>query len=227
MIDWESFWINIYAGSIYFVLGILFSIWLIPKYTVRLLQKRNKRFLRTKIAYAITSLCYFFNKMPPEYKVNDEYCVIHVKNMKYPERQDFVAFLKVNLFKPIAIEYLNKAILKSITENESIDRYELMQDELKRIQELRHSLEEITGLHSTTIQEEIINEISQLCLVIRMVEKNNKLNKTHEELTGEREGIHGLGDLSNVYRNSYDLLKNLTEQRDFSIKFKNTANISY
>jgi len=36
MIDLESFWINIYAGSIFFILGILVSIWLIPKFTIRL-----------------------------------------------------------------------------------------------------------------------------------------------------------------------------------------------
>ncbi|EZH75870.1 hypothetical protein ATO12_03510 [Aquimarina atlantica] len=41
MIDWESFWINIYAGSIYFILGIFVSLWLIPKFTIKLLKRKN------------------------------------------------------------------------------------------------------------------------------------------------------------------------------------------
>lgn len=219
---WESFWINIYAGSIYFVLGILFSVWLIPIFTLRLIRRRNKKFLRSKISYAISSLCDFFNQMPPEYRVNDETCAIHVKNHKFPQYNDFVAILKPNLFKPVAIEQLYVNVLKSVTENVSIDRYELMQDELKRIQELRESLEEITGLHSSTLEDEIINEISQLCLEIRIVEKNNRSNIIHEHLTGEKEGIHGLGNLKSVYEKSFELLKNLVKQNGFS--YETTSN---
>lgn len=221
--DWDSFWINIYAGLVYFILGMLFSIWLIPIFTLRLLRKKNKRFLRTKIAYSISAICEFFNKMPPEYCVNDETCLIHVQNQKYPELNDFVAILKPNLFKAIAIEELSVNILKSANENESIDRYELMNDELKRIRELRESLEDITGLHSNTLQEEIVNEISQLCLDIRIIEKKSKFNKTHELLTGEREGLHGLGDLKDVYQKAFELLKNLTKQDGFS--YETTTNI--
>lgn len=222
--DWESFWINIYAGSIYFALGILVSVWLIPIFTIRLIKQKNKRFLRTKISYAISSICAFLNQMPPEYRVSEEVCFIRSKNLKYPEINDFVAMLKPDLFKPVAPEQLYVNILKSVTENESIDRYELMRDELKRIKELRESLEELTGLHSNTLQDEIINEISQLCLEIRIVEKNSKGNETHEYLTGEKEGIHGLGKMKGVYEKSFELLKNLVVQPGFSIEIETIPN---
>lgn len=221
--DWDSFWINIYAGSIYFVLGILVSIWLIPIFTLRLIKRKNKRFLRTKISYAISTICAFFNHMAPEYRVNDEICFIKCKNLKYPEINDFVAMLKPNLFKPAAVEQLYVNILKSVTENKSIDRFELMQDELKRIKELRESLEELTGIHSNTIEDEIINQISQLCLEIRIVEKNNSYNITHEELTGEKEGIHGLGKLKDVYEKAFELLKSLVAQPEFSRQIETSS----
>lgn len=222
--DWQSFWINLYAGFIYFILGILASVWLIPIFTIRLIRKKNKPFLRTKISYAISSICNFFNHMPHEYRVNNEKSIITCINPKYPEVNDFVALLKPNLFKPIAPEQLYVNILKSITENESIDRYELMQDELKRIKELRESLEELTGLHSSTIEEKIINEISQLCLEIRIVEKNSEGNKIHESLTGEKEGIHGLTQMKDVYEKSFILLSNLVQQPGFSFSVENNTN---
>ena len=222
MIDWNSFWINIYAGGIYFILGILFSIWLIPIFTLKLIRRKNRRFLKSKISFAIVSICDFLNKMPPEFRVNDEVCTIGIQNPKYPDVDDFVAILKPNLFKPTAVEQLYVNILKSISRSESIDRRELMQDELSRVKELRESLEQITGLHSTTLEDKIINEISQLCLEIRMVERNNEFNKTHEHLTGEKEGIHGLNNIKEVYEKAFNLLKNLISQRKY--KYKTTTN---
>jgi len=215
--DWDSFLINIYAGFIYFFLGIVFSIWLIPLFTVRLLKHKNHKFLRSKIAYSITSICDFFNQMPVEFRVNSETCTIKVKNLNYPQAEDFVAILKPDLFKMGAIENLVLNLLKFSGESESIDRYELMNSELKRIKELRESLEEITGLHHNTLETGVINEISQLCLEIRTVEKRSKSNITHEYLTGEKEGIHGMGELKQVYEKAFVLLKNLVKQRDFSI----------
>lgn len=219
--DWSSFWINIYAGFIYFILGIFISIWLIPHFTIRLIQRKNHRFLRSKIAYAISSLCDFFNQMPPEYRVNSEECIIDVRNLKFPDINDFVASLQPNLFKPTAPEHLYLKILKSAAEYEPIDRYELIQSELIRIKKLREDLQEITGLHSNTLQDEIINEISQLCLQIRMVEKTSKSNDTFEQLTGEKEGIHGLGDLKLVYEMALELLKKLVSQKSFTYSVTN------
>lgn len=222
MIDWNSFWINIYAGLVYFVLGILFSIWLIPKFTLRLIQKKNRKYLRKKISFAISELCNFFNRMPPEFKVNENTCTIHCKNLKYKEHNDFVAILKPNLFEPIAIEETYVRILRSITNSDGIDRYELLRDEIIRLQNLRNSLENITGIHSNSLEDSIINEISQLCLEVRILENQNEFNKTYEQLTGNKEGIHGLGHLKNVYESAYELLSKLVKQKGFS--YETTAN---
>ncbi|MEP2669024.1 MAG: hypothetical protein ABJH04_08515 [Cyclobacteriaceae bacterium] len=218
MIDWNSFWINIYAGSVYFVLGILVSIWLIPKYTLKLVRKRNKKYLKQKISFAISEICNFFNKMPSEFKVNENTSAIYCTNLKYSEYNDFVAILNPNLLQPAAIEETYVRILNTARNSESIDRYELMKDEMERLQKLRISLENITGTHSSGLEDLIINEISQLCLEIRVLENMSDFNRVHEELTGEKEGIHGLSNLKKVYENAYELLLKLITQKGFFYK---------
>jgi hypothetical protein len=220
MIDWNAFWTNIYAGLIYFALGILVSVWLIPKYTLRLIRTRNRKYLKQKISFAISELCDFFNKMPSEFKVNDNTSVIYCTNLKYREHADFVAILKPNLFEPMAIDKTYVRILESAVNGQSTDRYELMNDEIRRLRNLRNSLENIVGTHSNGLEDLIINEISQLCLEVRIAENEYDFNRIQEEVTGNKEGIFGLGNLKNVYENAFVLLSKLVKQKDFSCETK-------
>jgi|GEM_PF-1802507 len=215
MFDWNSFWVNIYAGAFYFVVGILFSIWLIPIFTLRLIRKKNKKYLKGKISYAISEICYFFTRMPPEFRVNEETCQISSANIRYPDISDHVAILKPNLFKPTAIEETYLKILTSIAESEAIDRYELLEEEMVRLNRLRLSLEGIVGLHSNSLEDSIMNEISQLCLNIRTVENDSQFNQTTEKLLGYKDGTFGLNGLNNVYESAYSLLVNLVKQKGF------------
>jgi hypothetical protein len=131
MFDWNSFWVNIYAGLIYFILGILLSIWLIPKYTLRLINNRNKKYLKQKTSFTISELCSFFNRMPQEFKVNNEVRTIHSSNLKYKDLSDFVSILSPDLLKPAAIEETYLRIIESALQSKAIDRYELMKDEIE------------------------------------------------------------------------------------------------
>src|SRR5690606_13636419 len=111
MMDWVSFWTNILAGSVYFIIGVFFSIWLIPKFTIRLLKRKNIIHFRNRITFVISELCEFLNQMPDEFKVNNDSTEFLVKNKQHPDLYDFVAILKPNIFKPTAAEQLQVTIL--------------------------------------------------------------------------------------------------------------------
>ena len=210
----ESFWINILAGIVFFVL----SVWLVPKYTLRLIRKRNKKFLKQKISFAIQELCEFFNRMPPSFIPNESGCVVYAANIKYPKYDDFVALFKSDLFKPAAYEELLLNVLKTIQDMDSTSRHELIESEISRLNSLQGELESMVGIHANALQEEIVNEISHLCLDIRITIKKHKDDHLFAELLKQNEGTFGASHLKDVYASAFSLLKNLVKQDGFSIK---------
>jgi ABC-type transport system involved in cytochrome bd biosynthesis fused ATPase/permease subunit len=70
VIDWDSFWINIIAGFILLIPSILISIWLIPKFTLRLMKKRNKKYSAIKIGAILQELSEFLIDSPFREKVS-------------------------------------------------------------------------------------------------------------------------------------------------------------
>lgn len=211
--DWNSFWVNIWAGSTYFTLGILFSIWLIPKFTIRLLKKRNIIHFRTKITLILSELCDFLNHMPDEFKLNEDSAIFLVKNKKFPDLFDFVALLKPNVLKSTAPKQLKVNILQAITNSAGENRHDLIRNELERLKPLQHSLENILSTHSLNIDDNLISNISSLCIAVRAMENEFRFNAFHEELTGEKEGISGAGQLDKIYDKIVDLLR-LLEKED-------------
>lgn len=213
MIDWDSFWINIYAGSIYFILGILVSLWLIPRLTVRQLKRKNIIHFRTKITFIIAELCEFLNKMPKEFKVNEDSATFLVKNKIYPDLFDFVALLKPNVLKPVAPEQLKVNILSTITKYSGEKRHDFVFNELERLNSLKNSLENVLSNHSLNIDDKLISSISSLCLEIQFMANEFRFNAASEELTGEKEGISGAGHIDKIYEMIIELLR-LLEKED-------------
>ncbi len=212
MIDWNSFWINIYAGSIYFLLGIIVSIWLIPKFTIRLLKRKNIIHFRTKITFIISELCDFLNHMPNEIKVNNDSTTFLVRNKKYPDLFDFVALLKPNVLKPVAPEQLKVNILEKISESSGEERHDFVKGEVDRLKTLQNSLENILTTHSLNIDDKIISTISSLCIEIRIIVNEFRFNATSEELTGEKEGISGANRIDKIYDIILQLLMMLEKE---------------
>lgn len=212
MIDWSSFWINIYAGSIYFLLGIIVSIWLIPRFTIRLLKRKNIIHFRTKITFVISELCDFLNHMPKEIKVNEDSTKFLVKNKTYSDIFDFVAILKPNVLKPGAQKQLMVNILTCVTKYTGEDRYNFVYGEVERLKPLQYSLENILTAHSLNIDDKTISTISTLCIEIRLIVNDFRFNATIEELTGAKEGISGANRLEKIYEIIIQLLRLLEKE---------------
>ena len=211
--DWSSFYINILAGAIFFVLGILFSIWLIPRYTLKLIKKKNITYFNKKISFIIFELCEFLNGMPKEFKVNNGSTTFKVKNEKYPDLYDFVAILNPNVLQPVAPEQLSLNIIKTVNYYTGKTRYEFVCKELARLKLLQSSIENILSTHSVNIDEELISDLSSLCLSIRTMEIKFRFNEGHEKLTGKKEGIFGSDQINKIYAKIINLLL-LLEKED-------------
>ncbi|NJY64124.1 hypothetical protein HC174_15380 [Salinimicrobium sp. CDJ15-81-2] len=210
--DWDSFWINIYAGSIYFILGILVSIWLIPKFTIRLLKRKNIIHFRSKIAFIISELCEFLNSIPKEIKVNNDSTTFLVRNKKYPDLYDFVAILNPNVLKLVAPEQLKVNILTRIQQCSGEERYNFVNGEVERLKPVQDTLENILTSHSLNIDDKIISTISTLCIEIRIIVNEFRFNALSEELTGEKEGISGANRLDKIYETIIYLLRLLEKE---------------
>lgn len=218
IINLEAFWINMIAGGIFFLLGLLVSIWLIPHFTIRLIRKRNKNYLKQKVSFAIEELCDFFSSMPHQFTPNQLARPIYSANLKYPKHNDFITWLKPDLFEEIALLAMSKNILEAIRNMNSKEKHELVENEIIRLEQLRNSLENIVGIHSNALEDDIINGVSQLCLDIRIVIRKHKRDDAlFEELLNHKEGIFGASHLKTVYENAFGLLKRLVQQPGFSV----------
>ncbi|MCD4745966.1 MAG: hypothetical protein K8R58_06675 [Bacteroidales bacterium] len=224
MIDWNSFWTNILAGTPYFVLGIIFSVWLIPKFTLRLLRNKNRKHFRKKVAFLISEICNFFNGMPSEFKVNDKVSVFNVRNENHPDLYDFVAILKPDLFQPTAIEKTIYFITKTVSEYKGEQRYVLVEKEIRRFDKLLFSMENIIGVHSLNFDDKLINNISVVCFEIRKMINEFQFNETFKELKGSRDGIFGASSLKDLYEKLFHILKDLSVENGIKKTFNTTSN---
>lgn len=73
-------------------------------------------------------------------------------------------------------------------------------------------MENILSTHSLNVDDKIISTISTLCIEIRLVVNEFRFNSTHEELTGEKEGISGAIKLDKIYDNIIQLLRILENE---------------
>lgn len=210
--DWNSFWVNIFAGSIYFILGIFCSIWLIPKFTIRLLKRKNIIHFRIKITFIISEICEFLNRMPKEFKNGNDSTTFLVQNSKFSDLDDFVALLNPNILKPAGPEQLKVNILKTIQKCSGEERFVLLNSEIERLKKLQTSFENILASHILNIDDELISSLSSLCIDIRRIINEFEYNYVSEKLTGKKEGIHGANRLDKIYDKIIDLLRLLEKE---------------
>jgi len=157
--DWNSFWINIIAGLIFFVLSILVSTWLIPKYTVRLIRKKNKKYSITKIGAVLQELCEFLSDSP--YRDESLYSqqISVCSRKKDIDNYRFIALCCINVYNDIVFPKMIIAIHNYYDDRNQNELYKLVSEELNRLKEFRIEIERILMVHSLHIDENIIQKI--------------------------------------------------------------------
>lgn len=230
--DWNSFWINIIAGFIFFILSILVSTWLIPKFTVRLIRKKNKRYSVTKIGAVLQELCEFLSLSP----YRDD--ILYFERISvFTKKKDlnnyrFIALCCINVFNDIVLPKMTIVIYDYYKNRNPNESYKLISDEFIRLKEFRIEIERILMVHSLHIDDIIIQKISNLCFDIKALETKYKLNliydelieeiKTKEQIETERNGIFGLNEIPPIYNNLLQLIKELISLNYFEYNIEKT-----
>lgn len=211
--DWNSFWINIITGFIFFVFSVLVSIWLIPRFTVRLIKKKNKKYLIAKIGAVLQEFCEFLSESPfRDKELNFEQISVFTKKRDVMNYR-FIALCGINVFNKIVYPKMTLVIYDYFKDNKPDDSYKLISDEYDRLKLFRLEIERILTVHSLHLHDDFVQKISNLCLDIKALETKYKSNLTYDELlkktNSERNGVFGLNELSKIYENLLTLIKEL------------------
>jgi hypothetical protein len=211
--DWAGFWTNILAEIIFFMLGILVSILVIPRLTIRYITRRGRKFLKKKISFIIHDLCEFITEMPIEFRTTDDTVAIF-----WEGRVQFVTLLRPNLFKKVSKELLINTLLKSFNGRQPDDSFRILMNEKDRLSKLKESLENIIGVHSLNFDDKIIIDVSDLCFEIRKYEHSFKNNYLWDDLNAERKGVFGTRELQKIYDLIIDIIKGLVTTNDYLVE---------
>lgn len=198
-LDENEFWVSQVYSVPVFLLGLIFSAWLIPYFTIRRIETKNRRFINQKNSFVVLELCVFLNKVPLQFKQDES--VSHIFS-----GTSYVSILSPNLFKSTSVEEFLLKVLNLANTDPAIQKSIILK-EYDRLKELRLRLENFSGFHSLNVKDETNNPITEICFEIRRFELSFTMNKSYEELHNRPTGIFGLHELVNVYRMVFNLLK--------------------
>lgn len=168
--DWSSFCIDIAPNLIFFILSILASIWLIPKFTVRLIKNKNKIYLTRKLGAFLQEFCDFILESPfRDKELNYEQISIFTKKKDLTNYR-FVGLCGVNVFDKRVYPKIILVIYDFYKNKMPEESYKLISEEYTRLKLLRIEIERILGVHSLHIDDDIVHKISDLCFDIRALE---------------------------------------------------------
>lgn len=217
--DWNGFWLNTIVSTIFFILSVIVAIKVIPYFTIRLIQRKNKKYIDRRTSAIVQEICRFLNRAP--YRDKE----LHKKNLSIftcePGEKDyrFVGFIKINVLSDIlrlkifiiVSDYFNKLNVK--------EKYEALKKEYARLVEFRTHIENIIGYHSLHLDEEVISEVSEICLDIRSFELVFEFNQTTEDLFEqqgkEMPGVTGVGEVAEIYQKLLEVLNRIIEISKF------------
>jgi len=223
-LDWDAFWLNFFVGLIFFILSIPLAIKLIPYFTIRQLQKKNKKYILRKTSYVIQEICEYLSSMPFKDNELHKYQIAIFTSKSDLKNHRFVGLVNIDILNPIVFPKVQLVVsnhLKSLTINEG---FNLLNNEKERISSFREKLERIIEVHSLHLDEAVISNISELCLDIRSFEIQFEFNFAIDDLIEkgftERIGVFGIMDLAKLYEKILTLLKGLIDKKHFETERK-------
>jgi hypothetical protein len=206
--DWNSFWLNIIAGLVIFILGIIVS-----HYSHRMSQRKNRKYLISKIDVILREFCEFMIESPfRDGIINSEQISVYTKKNDL-KNYKFVALCPVNVFNKIVFPKMTLVIYDYFKDKNPNESYELFSDEYDRLKAFRLEIERILAVHSLHMDDGIILKISNLCFDIKALESEHKTNLVYDDLLvqsgSERSGFFGKNELPKIYENLLYLTKEL------------------
>jgi hypothetical protein len=224
-LDWNAFWLNIFVSSIFFILSIPLALKFIPYFTIKQLNKKNKKFIVRKLAYVVQEICEYINYIPfKNEKLNSQKVAIYTTKRDLKNHR-FVGLININVFNEIVFPQ-TILITHEHFDKLSIDEgFDLIKKEKKKIKNFREKLEKIIEIHSLHLNDITISEISELCLDIRSFEIQFEINFSIDDLIekgqAKRVGVFGKLELAKLNEKILRLLKKLIEKKHFDIEIEN------
>lgn len=140
-LDWNAFWLNILVSSIFFILSIPIALKFIPYFTIRQLNKKNKKYIVRKLAYVVQEICEYLNYLPfKDNELNKQQMSIFTTKADLKNHR-FVGLTNINVFNGIVFP---KIILVAMGYFENLnidDGFHLIKAEKCRIKNFREKLE--------------------------------------------------------------------------------------
>nr|WP_320000074.1 hypothetical protein [uncultured Draconibacterium sp.] len=207
--DWNSFWNNVIVSLIFLTLSIVISIKLIPFYTLKLLRKKRKPFITSKISILLLELCEFFEKNTFKTKeICEENLFIYSINKRTDK--NLIGLIAYNITDKKVAKKIDNLIVKSVNRNDIENSLKKLENEFKIIIQLKIKLESFLNIHTLDIDTEYLFLISDLCTKIRAFEIKFNRNYNSKDLFDnglmKRYDIDGISEL----RASYKLIIDLT-----------------
>ncbi|WP_370425276.1 hypothetical protein [Tenacibaculum dicentrarchi] len=224
--NWESFEMKFFVSTIFLILNILLSILVIPYFTLRLLKKKRKKFIITKISYLIQEFCDFTEKIPFKNQELTSYNLSIYTAKKDIKNHRFIGIINLNLLDEITHLKMKQEILNTFNNLTPNLGFDLITKEKNRLNEFKTKLETIISFHSLDIDETIISEVSLLCIEIRAFEIKYKYNSGIDDLIEkgltERTAVFGVIEISNIYKLILNIFEKLLKSKliDFEIEKK-------
>lgn len=228
--DWNSFWMNCLVSSIFLLLSIYISIKLIPYFTLKLLKKKRKKYFTTKVSYIIQEFCEFLEKSKfKNQNITQEQLSIFT-NKKNSRKYRFIGITDLNVFQELTSLEIKVNILQSSEKLNVEDCFELIKNEKIRLDNFRSKLENIVSYHSLDVDEDIISEVSQLCIEIRALEikynYNHSINDLIEKGLTKRTSVFGIIEISEIYMMILEILKKLLELKEIEVEIEQKNKLS-
>ena len=190
-------------------------------------KKKRKKFISTKISYIIQEFCEFIENTPfKNEELTSEQLSIYTTKKDLNNYQ-FIGIIDLNLFQEITHLRIKTLILESLNGLNPDEDFDIITEEKNRLDSLKDKLETIISFHSLDIDEEIISEVSQLCIKIRAFEIKYKYNNSIDDLIVQgdtkRTVVFGALEISNIYKLILELFVKLLNLKliDVQIEKKN------
>lgn len=222
MFDWHSFWINVLSGTIFFVLGIVFTIWIVPKLSFKFLRKKDKALIIRKLSSIIQELCELLIDTPFKDKGLNYSQISVFTSKKEIKNYRFVALCPINVFSKLVYAKMTLVIYEYFKKFDPDKAYIELQKEYARLKAFQVQLEKILTSHSKYIDQSILLKISDICSEIRTYEIDYSMNITYDDLlnktNSKRDGVFGLNGIPNIYEKVLYLIKEIIELKFFEYK---------
>lgn len=223
-LDWNSIWINFYVGLFFFLLSIPVAIKIIPYFIVKRINKTNKKFIVRKTASVIQEISEFINSSFFKNKELNSYNLAVFTKKSDLDNYRFVSLINLNVLNKLTILNFQVKFIEYTQKLEIEKAFTLIKDEKSRLVDLRLKLESIINIHSLHLDDNSINEISDLCLDIRSFEIRFEINFAMDDLIEsgktKRIGVFGFNELIKIYEKLFNLLNILIKEKYFDIEIR-------